>query len=329
MNRLLTLAGIGGLAWWRSRSRNTGVAPPPGGRRSGETRLLQAGAMLLQSRSPVAAMNVYLNGFHFAADDLGQQMEAHHYCAQVTEDFMQCVIFDGNRRDARLIGVEYIISERLFEGLPDDEKRLWHSHHYEVKSGTLVAAGIPERVERELMKKVIRTYGKTWHTWDTNEHALPIGIPRLMMAFTGDGQVHEDMVAARDERFGVSTEQRRRLRAGIPEPGVAAGANPWERGKTLQLALEERPFGRPSARRTGSADRPTQRAGSGHGQRPAQAARTTSRSSTRGPAERAGTPGAGPTPPERAGDGDVAPSTAWTPPKPEGGETPERKESLD
>lgn len=30
-------------------------------------------------------------------------------------------------------GVEYIISRRLYEGLPDEEKRYWHSHVYEVR----------------------------------------------------------------------------------------------------------------------------------------------------------------------------------------------------
>lgn len=29
---------------------------------------------------------------------------------------------------ARLLGVEYIISERLFNELPEEEKRFWHSH---------------------------------------------------------------------------------------------------------------------------------------------------------------------------------------------------------
>jgi Protein of unknown function (DUF1264) len=45
--------------------------------------------------------------------------------------------------DARLIGIEYIISEQRFRDLPDEEKRLWHGHHYEVKSGILVAPGNP------------------------------------------------------------------------------------------------------------------------------------------------------------------------------------------
>jgi hypothetical protein len=33
---------------------------------------------------------MYLNGFHFYADDMGRQIEAHHLCRHVTEDFFQC-----------------------------------------------------------------------------------------------------------------------------------------------------------------------------------------------------------------------------------------------
>jgi len=29
---------------------------------------------------------------------------------------------------ARLLGVEYIISERLFREQPEEEKKYWHSH---------------------------------------------------------------------------------------------------------------------------------------------------------------------------------------------------------
>lgn len=39
---------------------------------------------------------------------------------------------DSDKANARLIGIEYIISHRLFEGLPANEKRFWHSHSHEV-----------------------------------------------------------------------------------------------------------------------------------------------------------------------------------------------------
>jgi hypothetical protein len=249
MRKGAALAALAGLYFWRGRTRTTGPRGViPGEAKKTDTRALEVGATLLQSKSPLAAMNLYLDGFHFYADDMGHQMEAHHYCAQLNEDFHQCVIFDGNRKDSRLIGVEYIVSERLFQGLPEDEKRLWHSHHYEVSSGTLIAAGIPEPIERELMKKVISTYGKTWHTWDTMHHELPFGIPALMMGFTADGQMQPEMLARRDQLFGISSDQRRQSRRPIPVPNPLPGANSWESGRSVQLELAEKEMrGRPAS----------------------------------------------------------------------------------
>lgn len=146
--------------------------------------------------------------------------------------------------DARLIGIEYIVSRERFRALPDDEKRLWHSHDHEVRSGTLVAPGIPERAERAYFEDLATTYGKTFHTWQYDRDDFPLGIPQLMMGFTGDGQVDEKLVAARDARLGVSATQRRRLRATIPDPGVEPGADAWESGRAVQTRLQEMPFRR-------------------------------------------------------------------------------------
>src|SRR5699024_11940139 len=66
---------------------------------------------------------------------------ASRFCIHLRHDLHQCVIFDSNRPDARLIGIEYIISEERFRTLDEEEQQLWHSHHYEVKSGMLVAPG--------------------------------------------------------------------------------------------------------------------------------------------------------------------------------------------
>ena len=65
------------------------------------------------------------------------QVEAHHFCACPNEDVRQCGIYDSDKPNARLIGLEYIISSELFEGLPEEEKVYWHSHKFEVSSGTL------------------------------------------------------------------------------------------------------------------------------------------------------------------------------------------------
>ena len=56
-------------------------------------------------------------------------------------------------------------SKERFRNLPEDEKRLWHCHHYEVKSGELVAPGIPDRAEHAYFSDLVTTYGMTFHTW--------------------------------------------------------------------------------------------------------------------------------------------------------------------
>lgn len=44
----------------------------------------------------------------------------------------QCIIYDSNKADAKLIGIEYIISRKLFDTLPPEERKYWHSHEFEV-----------------------------------------------------------------------------------------------------------------------------------------------------------------------------------------------------
>ena len=103
--------------------------------------------------------------FHFYAYDMTRQVEAHHYCTHYNEDMRQCLIYDTPEKDARLIGIEYIVTEKLFMQLPDEEKQLWHSHEYEVKSGVLFFPGVPATVQHKDLAKVCNTYGKTFHFW--------------------------------------------------------------------------------------------------------------------------------------------------------------------
>lgn len=225
----LSLAACGG----RNTDSNVDA---PGRDESARTRVLEAGADLLQSKAPLRQLDAYLDGFHFYNGHPDSQMEAHHYCGHVNEDVIQCVIFDGNGADAKLMGVEYVISREQFVQLPRDEKHLWHSHVFEVQSGQLIAPGIPEAAEHALMEKLAGTYGKTWHTWHTDrKDALPLGTPMLMMGFTADGQLDEEMARARDERFGVSSSDKRARRADIEYPVIDTDADAWQKGIVIQI----------------------------------------------------------------------------------------------
>ncbi len=135
------------------------IVQPPGDPKTLWRAMLQTGASLLQSTDPLAGFDIYVAGLHCARHEPQMQMEAHHYCKQVNSDFLQCVLFDGNTSRANLIGIEYIISETLFDSLPQAEKSYWHPHNYEILSGQLTAPGLPEAAEHALMRLLVNSYG--------------------------------------------------------------------------------------------------------------------------------------------------------------------------
>jgi hypothetical protein len=237
MRTLITLTLASVLAACGGNNTDSTVAAP-GDDETTRTGMLEAGAGLLQSKAPLRQLDAYLDGFHFYSGNMQGQMEAHHYCGHLNEEVIQCVIFDGNGDDAKIMGVEYIVSRDQFAKLPENEKHLWHSHAHEVKSGQLIAPGIPEVAEHELMEKLVGTYGKTWHTWHTDrKDALPLGTPMLMMGFTADGQIDEQLVADRDRRFGVSSADKRANRTDIVAPIIDTGADAWQKGISPQIGL--------------------------------------------------------------------------------------------
>ncbi|WP_283011634.1 OBAP family protein [Cronobacter turicensis] len=224
----ITLLPLLSVAFLAQAEKDT----PPGADKSTTTNLLETGSAVLQSNAPLKGFDIYLVGFHPMKEIPEKQMEAHHYCHQVNQDFAQCVLFDGNSKDARMNGLEYIISEKLFNKLPEQEKQYWHPHNGEILSGQLIAPGIPAPVEHRLMQDKMNSYGKTWHVWHTGGlgdkgDALPLGPPMLAWSFNRDGEAKPEMVSERDKKLGVNTEEIRRSRADLeklakPQSGVDA-----------------------------------------------------------------------------------------------------------
>ncbi|WP_199434898.1 OBAP family protein [Qaidamihabitans albus] len=214
------------------KDRPAPLRPAGGGKGPGPA-ILEKGADLVQEAAPLRDFDVYVVGFHCAKGEPDTQMEAHHYCRMVNADLLQCVLFDGNTRAANLIGIEYIVSEMLFESLPEAERAYWHPHNYEILSGQLVAPGLPDTAEKAFLELLVNSYGKTWHTWHTGRHdsgpgdPLPMGEPKLMWSFNRDGECAESLRRDRDEAMELDTaakrEQRREFaRLARPQHGVDA-----------------------------------------------------------------------------------------------------------
>lgn len=194
-----------GLAAWLIKG------PPPALPQAADHPLPPGGRRYEPQRIPaLEQIRLYVDGFHLQAVD-GRPLEARYYLGQIGEGLWHGVIVDRHDAQGRILGVEYLISEARYRGLPPDEQRLWHSHAHAVKSGQWVMPGADPEVERTVMRDLVGTYGKAWLCWGDGE--LPTGQPRRLDCPTRDGQVPAEALRARDDRMGVSAEDRKRARS--------------------------------------------------------------------------------------------------------------------
>ncbi|XP_055826487.1 oil body-associated protein 2A-like [Solanum dulcamara] len=164
---------------------------PPGEPMLMGQHMLDKGAQMLQSLKPIKQMNQHvcifigsLTTFVMYNHNMSRQIETHYYVTRVNQDFLQCAVYDSDESTGRLIRVEYIESDRIFESLPQEEQKLWHSHGHEVCD------------------------------------KLPIGPPSLMMSpqAVDLGIVKIGLVKKRDDKYNISTDAMKTVRADLPEP---------------------------------------------------------------------------------------------------------------
>jgi hypothetical protein len=194
--------------------------------------------------APVTNLHAHFCGIHLVKKAPKVQIVTQHYCAQVSAEVHQCLLFDSCDKGAKLLGVEYIISDRLYRGLDDEEKKYWHPHTYEVLSGGLIAPGMAPEDEMKFMRAILNTWGKTWHTWPDPKTPVPLGEPLLIWSLMADGQVDDRLVAARDRAFGVSTAKIRAKRArafGLEVPKVSLPKSIQTVGRQWTDEGEDRP----------------------------------------------------------------------------------------
>jgi len=156
------------------------------------------------------------------------QFITQHYCTAHSDhghdDMFQCILFDSCGKNAKLLGVEYIVSDAVYRKLPDEEKKYWHAHTYEVLGGGLIAPGMSAEEELKFMKMIMPTWGKAWHTWPDPKSPVPMGEPMLIWSLMADGQVNDKLVEARDKEFKCSTKNIREARGkaiGMEVPSVS------------------------------------------------------------------------------------------------------------
>jgi hypothetical protein len=140
------------------------------------------------AKAPIAEVlhcPLAFSGVHLLKELPEHGVVAYHFCKPVNDEVNQCLLYDGAGPDAKLIGVEYLVSAELYQKMPPDEQVYWHDHKNEVDAGLLRSLTQTGEEEKATLAKVRTLYGKIFHTWVSGK-SYPRGPARLFWAVTGE-----------------------------------------------------------------------------------------------------------------------------------------------
>lgn len=104
-------------------------------------------------------------------------MVVHHYCKQVAGGLTECQLYDSDKPDARLIGVEMVVDAATYNKFSKKEKALWHYHKIEIPKVDAVLPDLSPEEAAKTLKDLQETYGKVYILWNPAESEWPSGEP--------------------------------------------------------------------------------------------------------------------------------------------------------
>jgi hypothetical protein len=202
---------------------------------------------VIQPYAPVREINCHTDAILFFSGEPKRQIEVHELCTWLNDDVAQCLLYDSDRSNARLIGVEYLVSDRIFKALPEDEQKLWSSKQYEVKNGLEVAPRLPQTAENALMQDLVNMYGKQFCTWQVDQHYLPLGAPKILFNLAEEGPSPDaGLLERRAKKLNADPKKLSEERSDIVAHKVHPNADAWKKGEVPELVMN---FKRPSYRK--------------------------------------------------------------------------------
>jgi len=107
-------------------------------------------------------------------------MTVNKYCKSVADmmsSMMQCELFDGNDSDSRLVGVETMVGQQMFNTFTPDEKKLWMPTKDLMLATTTTMPDIDAQQFKNVTESLSGNYSKIYLLWDPGKLNLPTGSP--------------------------------------------------------------------------------------------------------------------------------------------------------
>lgn len=128
-----------------------------------------------EAMSPAGGYNIHVQAPHMIADGtVGGPF--HHYCKGISDEILQCLLFESTAPKAKLVAIEYFIAKTLARKEVPLIKwhRFFHDHKVEIATGRVQVLDLPEEEAKKVAEAAAKTDGIIFHLWHSDQ-TIPDG----------------------------------------------------------------------------------------------------------------------------------------------------------
>ncbi len=129
----------------------------------------------LSEGGPADGYDIHVQAPHMMADgQLGGPF--HHYCKGISDEVLQCLLFESTDPKSKLVAIEYFIDKQLARKEVPLIKwnRNFHDHQVEIDTGRVVVLDQPADKAKAIAEAAAKTDGVIFHLWHKDQ-AVPDG----------------------------------------------------------------------------------------------------------------------------------------------------------
>ncbi|MBX3332003.1 MAG: DUF1264 domain-containing protein [Nitrospira sp.] len=122
-------------------------------------------AISAEPTSPAVGYEIHVQAPHMMADGTPGG-PFHHYCKGISDQILQCLLFESTDPKAPLVGVEYFVAKDLTRKLPAIQwHRHFHDHKVEIATGRVQVLDMPAEQAAKVVEAAAGTDGVIYHLW--------------------------------------------------------------------------------------------------------------------------------------------------------------------
>lgn len=131
---------------------------------------------LIAKETPQQGFNLHLDAKHYVKN---ARVPVHHWCKTINAQLIECLLFDSDKANANLIGIETIVTKDVWETFSEQQKKEWHDHATEIIEAEATLPDTPPEEAAKIVEFLKGTRGRVAYIWNFPKDNYPVARPFL------------------------------------------------------------------------------------------------------------------------------------------------------